>query len=134
MEKIKITEKQLRFLQEQKMENNFHMDQDGQLQQGDMETPDPHTMAEKVIADMRLHTEYMKDEEMARQFADAFYEVLSEKISSGEFFDLKRPNRLKADDIQMNEDEPEIEEIEEEEEIELNEGIKQLKADFKKFL
>lgn len=101
--KIRISEKQLKFLQEQRLNNDYFMDQEGQLQQGEMEVPDPHEMAEKVINDMRLHSSYMQDEDSARQFAEAFYEVINEKISSGEFFNIKRPNRLKISEPQLNE-------------------------------
>lgn len=120
--KIKITQTQLNVLMEQNISNEFHVDQQGDLQQGEMSTPEPYEMAEKV-ADFLinsegpiLHPEYMENDELYRDFVDALHDVLTKRMETGENHEREQSNPLDVTQAQFNE------------------SVEDFKKEFKRFL
>jgi len=125
MGKIKIKESQLKKLMEQNISNDFHMDKTGEMQQGEINTSDPYELAERIVGDMDIPSEYTEDNERFLRLIDAIHEVMSHKIETGEstqFGDQK--NSLEFSDTQLNEKEDET----------INESVNELKNTFKRFM
>lgn len=109
MKKIKVTQKQLNTLMEQSISNDFHVDNNGELQSGEVTVPEPYEMAEKV-ADFLingdtplLHPDYYQNDDMYRSFVDALHDVLTQRMDSGENSEREETNPFDMSQAQMNE-------------------------------
>lgn len=127
--KIKITEEQLNFLLKNNSVNEelnidelggpFHHNERGEYEEGEGPMPEPEEMADIVSKQIKLHPDYFKSENAGalEEFFDYLREMLTVDNETRQIFpDSEKEKLLKIDDEQ------------------LNESVKKIKSEFKRFL
>jgi len=128
--KIKITEDHLNFLLSKKKDVNeelnidelggaFHYNEKGKFEEGDGPMPEPDEMADIVSKQIKLHPDYFKPENAGA--LDEFFEYLKEMLSVDNESDQLFPDDEKDKFLNVSDNQ-------------LNESVKKIKSDFKRFL
>jgi hypothetical protein len=127
MKKIKITENQFKTLQENVSEEYLQMDElgseeysfnrRGRLVPGQTSGPTPEEMADIVLGKIKLHPSFYEDRDKMYAFLDIFTQKLEEDIQSGGLEKIDYDKELTTID-----------------EPQLNEGQKELKTIYNKFI
>lgn len=127
MKKIQITEEQLKILQENVSDEYLQMNElgseeysfgsSGEVVPGKSEGPSPEEMAEIAIGQIKLHPSFYEDRDKMYDFLSAFTQKLEDEVSSGGL------GAIDYDKEMTTIDRPQ-----------LNEGQKELKKIFNKFI